>query len=326
VQQNPKEWLDVYSMRLLVTLLDEQSVTRTAERLGQPQPSISLALKRLRALFGDPLLVRDGNRMLVTDHAVSVREAFRQILLEVDAQVLGRTFDPSTEAPHFRMLVANCFGPGFLSEIVAQIRTSSPQATIEATSLSSFEAVEKVLADGGADIALGNWPHPPGHLKMSALFRSDIVCLVAASGCADHDVMLTMDQLLKESHVSLTAIENATLSPIDVNLWSAGFRRAISVSVSDYEAIPRLIHEQKLVFVTSRFFASAFATDSRLRIMELGTAIPAITFAMLWHERSHDELKQKWLRATVKRAVKAEHARRDIAAVFEATDADALRS
>src|SRR5579862_8625207 len=41
-------------------LMEERSVSRAASRLSLSQPGMSNALARLRKLFGDPLLVREG--------------------------------------------------------------------------------------------------------------------------------------------------------------------------------------------------------------------------------------------------------------------------
>ena len=45
-------------------LMAERSVTRAAERLSIGQSAMSSTLARLRKLFGDPLLVRDGRAVL----------------------------------------------------------------------------------------------------------------------------------------------------------------------------------------------------------------------------------------------------------------------
>ena len=44
---------DAQLLRTLYTLLTECSVSRTAELLGQTQPAVSVALRRLRELTGD---------------------------------------------------------------------------------------------------------------------------------------------------------------------------------------------------------------------------------------------------------------------------------
>ena len=52
--------IELYLIRVLKTLITERSVSRAAMRLQSTQPAVSAQLKRLRALTGDPLLVRAG--------------------------------------------------------------------------------------------------------------------------------------------------------------------------------------------------------------------------------------------------------------------------
>src|SRR2546427_6830530 len=52
--------IDLHLIRVLHTVLTERSVSRAALRLGMHQPAVSAALKRLRDLAGDSLLVRSG--------------------------------------------------------------------------------------------------------------------------------------------------------------------------------------------------------------------------------------------------------------------------
>ncbi|MCX8005751.1 MAG: LysR family transcriptional regulator, partial [Burkholderiaceae bacterium] len=69
---NKREGIDSYLLRVLATLLEERNVSKTAQRLGQTQPAISTALKRLRTLTGDELLVRGKSGMVPTDYALSL--------------------------------------------------------------------------------------------------------------------------------------------------------------------------------------------------------------------------------------------------------------
>src|SRR5256885_16168236 len=55
--------IDLHLIRVLHTVLTERSVSRAALRLGMHQPAVSAALKRLRDLAGDSLLVRSGAHM-----------------------------------------------------------------------------------------------------------------------------------------------------------------------------------------------------------------------------------------------------------------------
>ena len=58
--------IDLNLLVALDVLLDERNVTRAAERLSYSQPAVSGMLKRLRAVFADPLFVRTQRGLLPT--------------------------------------------------------------------------------------------------------------------------------------------------------------------------------------------------------------------------------------------------------------------
>ncbi|HBJ70656.1 MAG TPA: LysR family transcriptional regulator, partial [Alcaligenes faecalis] len=62
-----REQLDLHLLRVLQSLLKEHSVSRTAIRLGMSQPAVSNALRRLREITGDPILLRGKKGMVPTE-------------------------------------------------------------------------------------------------------------------------------------------------------------------------------------------------------------------------------------------------------------------
>ena len=55
--------LDGHLLTLLVAVVEERSVTRAAQRLGVSQSAVSHLLDKLRAIVGDPLVVRSGRSL-----------------------------------------------------------------------------------------------------------------------------------------------------------------------------------------------------------------------------------------------------------------------
>ena len=72
--------IDLHLIRILHTVLTERSVSRAALRMGMYQPAVSAALKRLRDLAGDPLLVRSGSSMVPTEAGLRMLEPAASIL------------------------------------------------------------------------------------------------------------------------------------------------------------------------------------------------------------------------------------------------------
>ena len=116
--------IDLHLIRVLYTVLTDRSVSRAAIRLGMYQPAVSAALKRLRELSGDPLLVRSGSGMVPTDAGLRMIEPAASILRS--AEVLfsdARGFDPQTATNTFRIAASDYLDPLFLPMLMAQVKS-----------------------------------------------------------------------------------------------------------------------------------------------------------------------------------------------------------
>src|ERR1700712_478841 len=100
----PDDPFDTWLLRVLCTLVAERSVSRTAIKFEQSQPAISAALKRLREVTHDPLLVREKGAMVPTARALARAAAAARALAEID-QLSERphAFAPATSAQTFRI-------------------------------------------------------------------------------------------------------------------------------------------------------------------------------------------------------------------------------
>src|SRR5215510_1065067 len=94
--------LDLNLFLVLHTVLEEKSATRAAKRLHVTQSAVSNALARLRTALGDPLVVRDGNRLVPTPRAEElaprIASAVAQLRYVVESE---REFDPRTTTRRF---------------------------------------------------------------------------------------------------------------------------------------------------------------------------------------------------------------------------------
>lgn len=295
--------LDIKALRTLVILLQECSVTRAAERLGQPQPGLSLTLRRLREVFNDPLLVREGNRLALTERGAELLERLPRILTDLEGAVRPvNGFDPSSSQARFRLLLGNCFESGFLPTIIARIRERAPGASVDVASLPSLEQVAQYMTAGQLDIALGNWPTPPQSLRCAPLFESDFVCVVQDGHPLQALGSLTLERYLKAQHLSLSPVVTPTLNPVDARLASLGLARSVAASVAEYGSVAQLLARTDLVFTTSRRLAQHLVAQAPLRLLELPPAFGTMQFYSLWHERSHRAPAHQWLRALILQA------------------------
>src|SRR3546814_8013580 len=88
---------DLNLLPVFVTLMEERSVTRAAERLGITQPALSNALSRLRTMLQDQLFIRERYGIQPTPVALELAPVIVAALAKVDDAVRGQQeFDPAS--------------------------------------------------------------------------------------------------------------------------------------------------------------------------------------------------------------------------------------
>jgi DNA-binding transcriptional LysR family regulator len=66
---------------------------------------MSHALRRLREVMGNPLLVRMGGRMALTPRAAALRAPLADALEQVRGPFIAEAFDPATSTRTFTLMV-----------------------------------------------------------------------------------------------------------------------------------------------------------------------------------------------------------------------------
>jgi len=93
--------LDGNTLRTFLTVLEESSVSRAAERLGVSQSAVSHTLDKLRSAFDDPLFEREGRGIVATAKALSLQQPVTSILGDLRSLTYARDFDPQVAALEF---------------------------------------------------------------------------------------------------------------------------------------------------------------------------------------------------------------------------------
>jgi DNA-binding transcriptional LysR family regulator len=296
--------VDSWLLRVLVTLVTERNVSRTAIRLNQSQPAISTALKRLREVFDDPLLVRERGGMAPTDRALALREHARRALAEIEAMRAGaEAFDPASSPQTFRVGSPDFMVASFLAGAVERFSREAPRARLVVQPLGADFDYERALAMGELDVVIGNWPQPPQHLHLSVLLEDDVVCVMSR-----HDPRaargLTREQYLAARHVVPMPYSKAQRGVVETHLATLRVARDARVVVPFFELAPYMVANTDLVFTTSRHFAAHYARMLPLAVSPAPFDFPRMRFYQMWHERSQHSPAHRWFRALLSEAAR----------------------
>lgn len=299
--------LSLRDLDILRRLLAERSVSGVATQLGQSQPSISATLRRLRDIFHDPLLVRSGQRMVLTDKGMIISAQIESLLNGfVELLESDEDFDPSTSERTIRIAAATSFEFFLVPHLVAELHKRAPRCRLELFVPTLQSGLETERETGGIDAIVGNWPVPPPHLKHMPLASSELACLVCASHPLPAGTRLTLDEYVRLSHVSPSPPQDLSISPIEGMLLRLGRERRVVVSVPDYSIIPQLLPGTDFAFTVGRRYAEHAARGGKLKYLAMPEELSVMPFYLLWHERSQSSRYHRWLRETIRRIVREE--------------------
>jgi len=293
--------IDLHLIRVLHTVLTEQSVSRAAIRLGMHQPAVSSALRRLRELAGDPLLVRSGPGMVPTDAALRMVAPAGDILRSAEALFSdARGFDPRTSTRSFRVAASDYLDPLFLPRLLARIKQEAPLCPVDILPLSPDAHYHAQLANGEADVVIGNWPEPPGALHLGKLFADEVVCLVSR----EHPAVRrgwSLEEWLRAEHIAPTPTYPGARGVIDAHLDGLGLERHITARCAHFGQIPDMVAASLLVLTTGRQYCERFTARLPVVVLAPPLDFPPLGYYQLWHARTQHSAAAAWLRDCVRR-------------------------
>lgn len=292
-----QDLVDIHLLRVLVALVAERSVSRTAVRMNQTQPAVSAALKRLRDAFGDPILVRERVGMVPTPRALQLRDQARAVLGGIH-QMLAEPelFDPASTTATFTVATPDYLAAGFMAEVVERLRAEAPQAQLVVHLLTSDYDYEDALAHGSLDIVIANWPQPPERMHLSLLIEDEIVCIMSRTNPLAAPGAMTLARYLEAAHVIPTPSAKSHRPVVESHLAGLRLARDPRVVVPYYAMAPYLVARSDLVFTTARHFAEQFTLSLPVVTVPAPQGFPRMRFYQLWHERSHHQAAHRWLR------------------------------
>ena len=273
---DPADSLDIWLLRVLRTLLTERSVTQAALRLGQTQPAISTALRRLRELLGDPILVRGKQGMVPTEYGESLLDATQRALREVEFVATPHgEFNPASSRRTFRVAAPDYLNDFFMPTLVHAFRAAAPSARLEIESLTPTLDHERALDEGELDVVVGNWENPEARFTLTPLFTDHFVCLMRR-GHPLARTPLTPERYALAAHLAPTPYSGAKRHPIDIGLAAAGVRRRIVTTIPYFGLVPQTLLQSDLIFTATRRFAMHYAALLPLVVVESPIEFPPI--------------------------------------------------
>ena len=290
--------LDLRLLECLDALVTERNATRAAARVHLSQPAMSSALKRLRDIFGDPLLTRAQRGLVPTPRAIELAESARSILQGVDAMAAGaRPFEPAMSTRTFRIAMTDYAEFVLLPTLVRRLHREAPGVNIAVMPFDGRTQAD-ALADGEIDLAIANIRRASGRARRTVLFRERFVCL-ASKANTRVGKRLTLATFTGLAHVFVSPRGGGFYGATDRSLAAMDRARRIAVSVPHFLVAPFVVANSELIMVVPELIARHYAATLPLRMLEPPVRIDGFTVSQVWHERSDHDSGAAWLRSLI---------------------------
>jgi DNA-binding transcriptional LysR family regulator len=295
--------VDLNLLVALEALLEERHVSRAALRVGLTQPAMSNALSRLRATFGDELLVRTPRGMEPTARGAELAGQVRQVLRHVERVLTSNVaFEPARCERRFVLRMSDLLSRLFLPGIARAVLREAPLAVIEVVHLSPAQTVEALETDG-CDLAFSMGLTHGSSIVRQPLLPDRMICLMrqqhpAARGRFDLDRLLGLQHL----RVSISPVDSRF---VDDALARLGHRRRVSANVPHWLVVPEVLLTTDLVAVMPERLADVLAqTRNGFARRDLPLPDTSFEWTLYWHRRHDGSSQHKWLRGIVSESIR----------------------
>ena len=290
--------LDLNLLVAFDALMVDRSVSRAAQRVNLSQPAMSNALSRLRAYFGDDLLIAHNKRMYPTPFAETLIPQVQAALATMESVVAtSRHFDPATSSRTFRVMTSDYIATAVLFPMITRLASSAPGVRVELL-LPSQRRIE-LLDNGNIDLLITLEAYLTPELPSDFLLE-DRYWLV---GRADHPALvegITLETMQAYEHVMVAIGEERLPSFGDAYLDRIGIQRRVAMTTPNFAMLPWLLQETDWLTLMQGRLAHLMQRNFAITIVPPPVPIPPLVEMAQYHVTRSNDPGLRWLIDTIR--------------------------
>lgn len=284
---------DANLLLMLTILLQTQSISRTATRLGLSQPTVSRALNQLRELLADLLLVRSGGRMILIQRGVELARPLEEWMAITSTVLQPVRFTPSTLDRRFVVAASDYGVLSVISPALAAINEAAPGCRIEVTAYS--DDMFKKMAAGEIDLIIHGFK-PDVSVTYARHLFAETQSLIVRPG---HPILslgsepVSLDDYLAWPHVAIS-IGADGYDHVRFCLGDRDVERRVAVRLPYFYAAPDLIGASDDILTMPTRAAIKFAELYGFICLPAPREILSFDYWALVHERNVRDPATQW--------------------------------
>ncbi|MDG3087217.1 LysR family transcriptional regulator [Vibrio hannami] len=300
--------IDLNLLVYLDVLLRERNVTRSANQLGVSQPAMSNALRRLRELFGDPLLVRTNEGMIPTERATRLQPMIRNVLSNIEKAVQPTAeFNAEDSDRVFRIMASDYSEATLLLPLLEKLNHIAPKVRLDIMTPSdvNYQDVEQ----GSVDLIINRFDNIPQSFHQTSLWHDNFCCIFSKDNPIAEN--FDLNSYLQAQHVWVNKTGMGTgvgvnpsdvqkLGWVDAALMKIGKTRNITVFTRHYLSAVLFAEQKNLILTVPSKIAKSHTINPRLIVRPAPFSIDTLEVKMAWSPLLQSNPGHQWMRRLIK--------------------------
>src|SRR5580700_10717889 len=189
--------MELSTLRVFMTVANERSFSRAAEKLARTQPAVSLALQRLEAELGEKLLDRSAKDVMLTDAGRTVLEYARRFQ-NLESELQNSIAELRDHSAGKLVIGANESTGLYLLRHIEQYRSLFPKVKVQVRRSFSSRIPDEIV-DGNLELGVISY-QPKDERLLARVLSTDSLAFVVSPH----------HRLAKRKQVSITELADET--------------------------------------------------------------------------------------------------------------------
>ncbi len=287
--------LDLNLVNALVVIVEERSTTAAANRLGLAQSTVSGILARLRDIFDDQLLVRDGQTMTPTARALEIVEACKPHINALIAAVGENTpFDPLTAVINFRLGCTDAVALSILPLLTQRLRVEAPMCNLSLR-IGDYRVLPEMLATGEVQTVLAYLRDDLSPSTKIRVLKNTPWVVIRDSR---QPKIIGIEDFCARTHVLVTPAGDLD-GFVDKELARIGASRRVVLGLSSFALLQTTLLGTDLIATVPQFLAQAITKNGLLALDPCPVDVPSIKNTLAWRIVEDRNPAERWFRTLI---------------------------
>ena len=285
--------IDINLLKSLYLVMETGSVVGAAKKANLSQSAVSHSLNKLRDQLGDPLLIREGQKLQPTPRAIKIFNQLPSIFEEIERIYIQKDFIPHESRQTMTFQITDFLIPYFTPLVTGQLKEKAPllKYSFHSTNKDLYENI----SSGKSDFAVGAILNPPKYIIRKKLSDETFSCLVSKS--IFNKKKMSIEEYLSFTHIGYE-LGNNVQHPVDNFLSKKNVgKRNVSITVDSFLSIPAIISATNYIATIPTSMAKSI-TKSNTELQSIALPFIKTTFPIYisWHEKNNYSDLHRWIK------------------------------